>query len=454
MNETDILLVTAREILGRMVTLSKSVTIYPHKHPAVMEPAAGICEQLSAALSSFPRVTFNIVKSDIYIEKYLLRDESLRYSEFIQSLVRRGVSTFAFERGITPEMIAVLFSVIYGKESAALDLELLKKRAVERGVTAVSFGKLVAFDLGNDTYTLEEGTISSTTARASYGTALKCMDTLQQDVMANKPINMVALRQTVTSLIEDFLSDREAVLGIMSIKNYDEYLFHHSVNVAITALSIASKLPLDADMMRMVGTCGLLHDMGMIKIPRDIMNKPGRLTEVEWGVMRRHPIEGAQILMRYEDLGELPVLAALEHHAGYDLSGYPTLKGKNRPHAIARIIGVADVFEAVTANRAYRRAHSIHQAVSVLIQNAGGLLDPLLVKLLLNTFGVFPPGSVVRLQNGETAVVVEPNEDNPFSPKVRALSENSGNQTDNQLIDTSKDPARYAVVGLADSRPV
>ncbi len=455
MNDMELLLTTGREILGRMVALSKSITIYPQKHPAVMGPAAEICNQLSADFDSFARITFNIVKSDIYIEKFLLREESLRYSEFIQSLSQRGVSTFAFEPGVTPEMIAILFSVLYGKESAALDLESLKKRLADKGVSAVGFGKLVAFDLGNDAYTLVEGQAKgSAAAKGSYGSAMRCLDSLQEDVMADKLINMLSLRQAITSLMEDFLTDREAVLGIMSIKTYDEYLFHHSVNVAITALSIAKKLPLSENMMKTVGICGLLHDIGKLKIPREIMNKPGSLTEVEWATMRRHSIEGAQILMRYENLGELPVLAALEHHAGYDLSGYPTLKGKNRPHAIARIISIADVYEALTANRSYRPARSVHVAVSVLIESAGKLLDPLLVKLLLNTFGVFPPGSLVRLRAGDTAVVVEPNEDDPFSPKVRLLAEHAGNPPDDRLIDTSKDPAHYAVVGLADSSQV
>ena len=195
-------------------------------------------------------------------------------------------------------------------------------------------------------------------------------------------------------------------------------------------------------------------DLGKIKIPREVLEKPGKLTEAEWTIIRRHPIEGAQILMRYDNLGELPVLAALEHHAGNDLGGYPTLKGKDKPHAIGRIVGIADVYEAMTASRSYRPAHDLHQAVKVLIEGVGRQFDPLLLKLLLNTVGVFPPGSLVRLRSGETAVVVEPNEGKPFCPKVRPLGEDGEYSSEEDLIDVAEKPSIHAVAGIADSPEV
>jgi putative nucleotidyltransferase with HDIG domain len=255
-------------------------------------------------------------------------------------------------------------------------------------------------------------------------------------------------------LASDFLTDRDAVLEILNIKNYDEFLFSHSINVAIVSLLIASKLSLEEGLVKTVGIAGLLHDIGKVKIPRELINKPEELSENEWTVVRRHPIEGAQILVRHENIGELPVLAALEHHAGYDLSGYPTLKGKRRPHAVARIVTIADVYEAMTANRSYRSARTICQTVKLLIDGAGRHFDPLLVKLLFNTIGAFPPGSMVRLKNGVKAVVVEPHVDHPFSPKVRIIGARTSDLEDAPLIDTAEDPARYAVVGVADSEEV
>jgi putative nucleotidyltransferase with HDIG domain len=454
MPDSESLLRFAREMLANMVALDKNVAIYPARHPSVIEPAARICEISESLFADRRRISFNIVNSEIYVEKQQLREESLKYSDFVKLLMQRGVNSLSLEPGVTPESLAIFFSLINGKKEADLSEESLKARMKEKGVTGINFEKLVALDLAEDVYEVMEEEEGSLVARSSYEGALECMESVEHDVLANRPLNANALQVVVSRLLGDFMNDRDAVMGIVSIKNYDEYLFHHSVNVAITSLLIASKLSLDEKVTKVVGIGGLLHDIGKLKVPRELLNKPGRLTENEWIVMRRHPIEGAQILMRNETFGELPVLAALEHHAGYDLTGYPTIKGKLHPHALARIVGIADFYEAMTSNRSYRPAQSVNQAVSALIDGTGTQFDPLLVKLLLNTIGVFPPGSIVRLRNGEAAVVVEPNEDNSFLPKVRIIRGSAALSPEGPIIDTSEDPSNYAVIGVADSQEI
>jgi HD-GYP domain-containing protein (c-di-GMP phosphodiesterase class II) len=201
----------------------------------------------------------------------------------------------------------------------------------------------------------------------------------------------------------------------------------------------------------MVGVAGLLHDIGKLKVPREILNKPAKLTDDEWEIMKRHPLDGAQILMRYENLGDLPVLAALEHHVGYRISGYPQLDANTPPHAISRIVCVADVFEALTASRCYRPAFkNAKEAVNVLISGSGKNFDPLLVKLFLNVVGAFPVNTTVLLSTGETAVVVAVNQDKPFWPKVRMIDETTRTPFGN-IIDISENPAEYAVAGVAET---
>jgi putative nucleotidyltransferase with HDIG domain len=452
MDQSEDLLHLGPSILARLAALSKNVAIYPPHHPMVMELATEICDRLMTLFARRRRVRFHAVNSEIYVEKHLLQEESLKYADFIELLTQWGMNSLSFDPGVTSESIALFFSLINKKEQAQRNDEWLRQGMKEHGITGITFEKLLALDLMKDVYELVEKKEISKNAQASYDEAVEYMQSVEQDVLSNGPINAFALRSAVSSLMEVFLEDHDAVMGILSIKSYDEYLFRHSVNVAITSLLIAKRLGFDKDVMRMVGVSGLLHDIGKMKIPRDIVNKPGQLTEDEWSVMRRHTIEGAQILMRCEMLDYLPVLAALEHHAGYDLCGYPTLKGKKRPHAIARIVGIADVYEALTANRSYRSAHSVSFAINTLIKGAGKQFDPLLVKTLLSITGVFPPGSIVRLKMGDNAIVVEPNEDKPFSPKVRLLHGTPQEIAAAPVIDTAEDPAEYAVMGVADLR--
>jgi len=452
-NHEDLLDI-GREILHKMVAVDKNVTIYPPNHPAVMEPANEMCKLLRVLLARNPSVSFNIVKSEIYVEKQLLSEESIQQTDFIQLLMEHGVNSLKFEKGVTPGAVASFFSLINDKkEHAGAPEKILKTRLKSEGIVGIDIERLVALHSAGGSYQLAEQEENDMTAHASYEQAMEQMGFVEKDVLANHPINVGGLRSVISLLMEEFIADRDAVVSIMSLKNYDEHLFHHSINVAVTCLLIANRLSLPEELTRIAGLAGLLHDIGKLKVSHEIVNKPGKLSEGEWAIMRRHPIEGAQILMRCESLGDLPVLAALEHHAGYDLSGYPTLKGKSRPHMLARIVCIADVYEALTANRSYRVGRNVQKAVDILIEGIGKQFDPMLVKALLNTIGVFPPGSLIRLETGQTAVVVEPNEGNPFLPKVLTIDEAGGGQ-DGILIDTSKDPTRYAVTGIAESASI
>ncbi len=448
MAEHDSFIQSAREILARMVAVGKNVSVYPAGHPMVLGPAEDICEILKTISFRRERITFHIVDSEIYIEQRLLREESLKYSEFIKTLSGRGINSLTFEVNAAAESIAGFFSLV---NRTLLSEEELLARMREEGITEIRFESLVSLDLAETNCEIEDGEEPAQALRTSYDQALKCMQSLEQDVLANRPVDVEGLGAVVAGLVEDFLHNNDALLSILNIKNYSEYLFHHSVNVAIMSLLLASKLGLSAEFMKAVGLAGLLHDIGKLKVPREITNKAGMLTDDEWLVMKRHPIDGAQILMRNESLGEIPVLAALEHHACYDLSGYPTLKGKERPHVISRIVNVTDVYEALTARRSYRVAQELTRAMRFLIEGAGKQFDPMVVKLLVNTIGAFPPGSKVKLKSGDLAVVVEPNEDQPFFPKVRLASAGSTDSADSPLTNIAEAPDRYAVVGVADS---
>ena len=439
-----------REIFKRMVAVQNNTGIYPPNHPAVIEPAEEMCELLKQLFAEdCPRVSFSIVNAEIYVERLLLREESIRCADFIGLLMGKGVNNLLFDPTVTPESISTFFSFLGPKNGRGEGPGVLKELVKGAGVKGIGFEELVAIDLTEDVYEMK-GSLQNPTKAAndSYDGALQYMETLSQDILSNGIIDSGSMNMVISALIGDFLTDKDAIVGLMSIKNYSEHLFHHSVNVALTCLVIATRLNLLEEMMTTVGVSGLLHDIGKLRTPRDILDKPGKLTDEEWEIMKLHPTEGAQMLMRYESLGELPVIAAMQHHAGADLSGYPSMKGKKPPHMIARIVSIADVYEAMTAERSYRRPCSVNDAMGVLMAGAGKQFDPQLLKMLVDAVGVFPPGSRVRLKTGQIAVVVEPNDGDPFHPKVRPIGSDFGEE---DLIDTSEDPVNYAVVAIADS---
>lgn len=438
------------ELLAAVVAVARNAGIYPPKHPMVLESAEEIARLLKSTPAQNPLSTIHIVNGSLYLNNQLLPEETLKHPQFIQFLAQRSISNLSFKREVDADAIARFFCILAEDKSGSLSKAALRKKIEEEQITGIDFDSLVALDMMGNIYDLVRKD-SGEAAASSYGGAIDSLQGIEEDIVSDSPrLDLDTLHETVSSLIKDFLNDRDALLGIMSIKNYDNYLFHHSVNVAVTALLIANKLSFSEGQMKIVGLSGLLHDMGKLKVPREIITKPGKLDDAEWAIIRRHPIDGARILMRLKDIGDLPALAAFEHHAGFDLSGYPTLRGRNRPHMLSRIINIADVYEAMTANRVHRPAQSVDLAVKVLLAGSGTQFDPLLVKLLLNVIGVFPPGSLVRLRNGAAAIVVEPNEDNPFFPKVRLMNTLSG-PPDTSIVNTADSPSEYAVIGVADT---
>jgi HD-GYP domain-containing protein (c-di-GMP phosphodiesterase class II) len=229
--------------------------------------------------------------------------------------------------------------------------------------------------------------------------------------------------------------NRAAVLGLASIKSYDEYTSFHSVNVLILSLALGSMLPLDRNALVILGTGALLHDLGKVTIPQNILNKTGPLTSPQWRMMKDHPVKGADILLAQPGVHPLSVTIAYEHHARYDLRGYPKINGKDCIGLFSRIVEIADVYDAMTTARPYQHARTPEQAIRVLVKDMGTVFDPLLVKVFIDMMGVFPVGTLVRLATGELGIVYEQNEGDVMSPKVKIIRGPDGGEVEPQLVD-------------------
>jgi putative nucleotidyltransferase with HDIG domain len=231
-------------------------------------------------------------------------------------------------------------------------------------------------------------------------------------------------RQIVGDVVEALIADESVLFGMMTIRDYDVYTFQHSVNVCITASALGIRLGLDRLTARELGVAALFHDVGKVKIPRKILNKPGRFTPQEWEIMKSHPVLGARTLLRNRGLEPGTIRAvqvALEHHIRFDGSGYPQLYVPQMPSLYSRIVTICDCYDAMTSVRAYRQI-PITPAVAMayIWQHRDQGFDPALVKAFIGMLGAYPPGTLVRLSDETLAVVVEgPRTPDVFRPVVR-----------------------------------
>jgi HD-GYP domain-containing protein (c-di-GMP phosphodiesterase class II) len=231
------------------------------------------------------------------------------------------------------------------------------------------------------------------------------------------------------------------------LKNYDEYTSSHSANVAVLTIPPGPAGSNDYRFLSALGTGALLHDIGKLSLDQQVLNKEGSLTAEEWAHVRRHPVDGAQMVALMPGVDRSAIVTVLEHHMRYDGTGYPEVDTGRRQRLASRIVAVADSFDAMTSKRTYSAARIQDEAVSQLVQGAGTSLDPVLVRLFVQIVGIYPPRSVVRLTSGDVALVLEPGESDPMRPVVRIIA-----RFDGEFIDpVDLDLAAATDVGVAET---
>lgn len=234
------------------------------------------------------------------------------------------------------------------------------------------------------------------------------------------------IRDLFDQILREMKSKQSILLNLSNIYSTDNFLYHHSVNVAIMAVAIGMELGLNEKQLLDLGVGTLLHDVGKLKIPQEIVNKPGRLTDSEYAIMKQHAELGYEILRKQDDISAVSAHVALQHHERFDGTGYPRGLAGEEIHLFGRISAVADVYEALTANRVYRKGHLPHEALELLLGSCGLNFDTTIVKTFLKTIAIYPVGMTVKLNTGEVGVVSAVERAHPQRPTIRILQNAGG----------------------------
>lgn len=229
------------------------------------------------------------------------------------------------------------------------------------------------------------------------------------------------MREVAQRMMESTSRHPGALLSLVGLKTKDDYTFSHCVAVGAFMIALGKQLGLNEDELREAGTAGLLHDVGKSRIPGEILNKPGRLTEGEFEVVRAHPQLGYQMLLDtgYAESGALDVVH--HHHERLDGNGYPGRLDSTQITRLMRMSSVADVYDAVTSERVYHKAMPPTAALQMLLSGAGTQFDGDIVRAFIKTVGIYPNRSLVRLRSGRLAVVLEQHTANTITPIVRVF---------------------------------
>ena len=343
-----------------------AMTLYAPGHPArerAIDAAYGELQDLQA---DTPRPLFTFLGDETVFGRLPLRE--LKAWDWARRLAQAGIQRLEFEDRVGREDFeAFLAEVLARLTLSAIDTS--EGRQLRR--SSIRYGTV-----GVRGETEQGAEVPTATIRYSLGEEADTVRWFQDEVKTRGVLPLTEAEAVVSSLSLAMHGSRHILIPLLQLKEFDQYTTTHSMNVAVLAMALAEFLGLGPRDVRNFGIAGLLHDIGKVRIPLEILTKPGRFTEEERALMNRHPADGARIILQSEESLDLAAVVAYEHHIMLNGDGYPTFTFRRDCHHASKLVHVCDVYDALRTNRPYRDAWPQERALVYLQGRAGTEFDP------------------------------------------------------------------------------
>jgi putative nucleotidyltransferase with HDIG domain len=406
------------ELLRRFASGVRAAQLYASDHPLIARNVDGLLAILKSLHTLQASIAIGIVGSHLVVSDTPMAKASYGMSELIKRLKDHKIERISFERGIAADETAAFMHAIaaLGKNAAA-DANL--------SFPHIRIGRIVTEERVSDGISGDIAAI-----RQLYSKAVTTAEAVWESAETEGEPDLPGALQAVEGLADAVTQNRTALVALTAMRNYDNYTFTHMVNVSILTMGQARALGIEGRLLREFGLSALMHDIGKVRTPKEILNKPDKLTDPEFEIMRRHTVDGAEILRRTPEMPILAPVVAFEHHLRIDGTGYPFGSKRDGLNLGTMLCGIADVYDAMRSQRAYQQAFPTDRILAVLKRNDGTQFDQNLVRRFVQLLGIYPPGTLVQLTSGEIAVVTQIHAPDPHRPRVRIVINKEGTRLD------------------------
>lgn len=367
------------ELIQTIAQITAAVTntsLYSLAHPQVGQYIEKAFSALTVLLKARPEVTILLVGNDLVAENRPLPAASSYVENFARILRKKSVERLTFVAGMPKEELLGLIQDLVSTGVAGvrsrpfIKLGKVELRVKQHPEDATAGGDKTRQDV-------DPGLMQELLALTEHDQ--NELKEFYLQIKKHKQINVRGIEDIVKGFIKGFRKEINPLGILASLKSSHEYTFTHVTNVGILTMGQAERLGFSGEHLHQIGVASLLHDVGKLFIPEDILSKPGKLSMDERKIIETHTVKGARYLMGLDGIPKLAVLAALEHHIKYDGTGYPTIKTGWKPNIVSQIIGISDVFDAMRSKRAYQESHSMEKIEGVLRNGSGTAFNPQLV---------------------------------------------------------------------------
>ncbi|MFQ5529003.1 MAG: HD-GYP domain-containing protein [Gemmatimonadota bacterium] len=420
------------QLLRSLAGLKSACVLYPQGHPSIdghVEQAYGHAVDL---MGDGPGVEIDVLRGIINVNGEAAQQASRIHRRVIDELAAAGIDSIHVDARVTPGEFRAL-GEYFARDERGRSSEPVASQLADLGVRHISLGRILPVEsyVPGQEWPDAPEEIFDDDYRESVDRA---RDAFEHFGVGDAP-DASKIRELLEVIVGRVAHSGVALSQVLAIKNYENLTYLHSVNVTLLSLRLAERVGLDEPTCMALAEAALMHDVGKTRIPIEILTKTGTLTDRERREIRAHPRMGAEILMGLAGLAPVTPIVALEHHIGFDGSGYPDLGPGRRPHPLSQIVSVVDIYESLTGARSYREPVTPDKACLSLARLAGGTLNPALVRAFVSVVTFFPIGTIVRTTLGEVGVVVRTFDDDALHPCIAIVDEKLPDAPPSDLLD-------------------